>query len=97
MGGIDPVGNRDLIRAAYLGSITRTRSAHARSFSVILLLLLSLVPADLTDILASSLNIRSAVGLLRRFLPQTKSTLIGVVAFPENGRCAQLERSAWGI
>jgi len=31
MGGMDSAGNWNLIRAAYLGSITRTRSAQCRS------------------------------------------------------------------
>ena len=57
--------------------MTRIKSAQSRSPSVIRFLLLSLVPADLTDRLGSSLKIVSAVGLLLRFLPQTKRTLRG--------------------
>ena len=75
--GMATSGNKALILAAYLRSMTRIRSAQSRSPSVILLLLLSLVPADLTDSLGAPLKIVSAVGLLLRFLPQTKSTLRG--------------------
>ena len=77
MAGMAASGNKARILAAYLRSMTRIRSAHTRSPSVIRLLLLSLVPADLADSLGSPLKILPAVGLRLRFLPQTKSTLMG--------------------